>query len=91
MSSIETLFGERTQCDCRLCTYSRKVRAIKNRRDPQEMATIIDELMDANYSMGADLEYDEAVLNGSWPSAVDILEGALERAKVHPNRRIEDA
>lgn len=84
------LFGEvHNQCNCRLCTYSRKVREIKKRGNVDEMKATIDDLMDANYNIGADLEYAEAVLNGSWPSSVEQLERALEKAKNHPNRVLE--
>lgn len=85
------LFGdERRTCNCYLCAYSRRVDNVIKSADTVMMTATINELMDANYNIGADLEYDEAVLDGSWPSAVEILERALEKAKVHPNRRLEN-
>lgn len=84
------LFGEvHNQCNCRLCLYSRKVRGILHRRNADEMKDTINDLMDANYNIGADLEYAEAILDGSWPSSVEQLDRALEKAKNHPNRVLE--
>jgi hypothetical protein len=78
-------------CDCTICKYSRKVEGVIERRDPDELIAVVKELMDASYNMGHDLDYANCVLDGSWPSAVEQLERALERAKNHPNRKLEAA
>lgn len=77
-------------CNCSLCLYSRRVRGIISRRNVDELIATVNELMDANYGIGEDLDVAEAVLNGSWPSAVSQLERALEKAKVHPNRKYDN-
>ena len=85
------LFGvTESQCNCDLCLYSRKVRGIISRRNVDELIATVNELMDANHNVGFDLEVAESVLNGSWPSAVAQLERALEKAKVHPNRKYDN-
>jgi DNA-binding NtrC family response regulator len=77
------------QCECELCVYSREVREKIERRDVNELIKVIEDLMNANYNVGFDLDYYKCIMDGSWPSAVEQLEAALERAKNHPNRKLE--
>lgn len=85
------LFGDQhNECICRLCEKSRKLTDIISRRNVDELIVAVDDLHNENYNIGADLEYLQCVMNGSWPSAVEQLERALEMAKNHPNRKIED-
>ncbi len=69
------------QCECKLCVYSRKVRATIAKRDVDELVAMVEELHNATYNIGFDLDYLQCVMNGTWPSAVEQLEKALERAK----------
>ena len=79
------LFGETKYiCNCDLCLYSRKVRGIISRRNVDELIATVDELMNENHNIGFDLDYANCVLDGSWPSAVEQLERALEKARVYP-------
>ncbi len=39
-------------------------------------------LRNENVNLADSLNYDECILDGSWPQAVEILERALEKAKV---------
>lgn len=83
-------FGIKTSpCTCALCEYSRKVDAIIESRDPDKLIELVRELHNTNYNIGADLEYCQCVLNGSWPSAVEQLELALTRAKQIQKERNE--
>lgn len=83
------LFGNvHNQCNCKLCLYSRKISGILHRRNVEEMEDAIQELMDAKYNIGEELDYKSAVLDGSWPSAIKQLERALEKAKNLPKREM---
>jgi hypothetical protein len=68
-------------CQCSLCQESRGIREILQRRDPDEMARLIDRLCDSNHELAFDLEYHQCLLGGSWPNAVEILEEALKKAQ----------
>jgi hypothetical protein len=47
----------------------------------QQKNALILELMDLWCHADADLNYEHAVADGSWPTAVKVLEQRLERAK----------
>jgi len=68
-------------CQCHLCfTLSPshdKIRAAL----PGELKPRFDEIMNEFISFGEDTAYYHAILDGSWPSAVEHLERALEEAK----------
>ena len=76
-------------CECSLCQYSRKVHEVVESRDPEALIAVVKELMSASYNIGDDLNYLECIMDGSWPSAVQQLTAALEKAKNHPNRKLE--
>jgi orotate phosphoribosyltransferase len=82
--------GKGKPCQCNICAYSRKVSAVIATRDADQLIGVVNELMNATYNMGEDLSYTQCVLNGSWPSSVRQLEEALEKAKNHPNRKLDD-
>lgn len=76
------LFGEtHTICNCKLCVYSRKVSSVIRGKNINELVGTISDLMDANFNIGADLEYLQAIMDGSWPSSAELLERALKKAK----------
>lgn len=67
-------------CRCKTCRHSPTVRKILAKLSPREqkyMTTL------ANYYLDVDddREYRLAILKGHWPSSVEILERALEKAK----------
>lgn len=89
MSNQNTELEPKRTCECRLCVYSRKVDGIIERRNVDELIELVKELMNTNYCIGEDLNYHQCIMDGSWPSAVQQLEKALEKAKNHPNRVAE--
>ncbi len=79
-------------CTCRLCERYWRVEDIRERGDVAEMRELITELHDTLGNVEADLEYDEAALHGSWPSAREILTAALAkcRPEVEPTGPVSD-
>jgi hypothetical protein len=73
--------GRGKQCECRICTYSRHVQSVMESRDVDKLIELVRELHNATYGMGEDLEYYRCIFNGSWPSAVEVLERTLARVK----------
>lgn len=55
----------------------REIRANLSPEDSDWLAEFGSEFL----SMGLDVEVNQAIMNGSWPNAVYVLEHALERAK----------
>lgn len=68
-------------CDCATCTYNKLVSS-KLAELPEHQRAFFAELHE-NYGMAkADLNYAEAIIDGSWPSADECIAGAREeRAK----------
>jgi hypothetical protein len=57
-------------CNCQLC---QDIRHLKDRG-------VSEEFMDRYLNEGLDAEYNQSVLDGSWPTSVELLTSALERA-----------
>jgi hypothetical protein len=53
----------------------------------QQKNRLINDLMNQLVQVEEDLSYHEVVLNGSWPSSVEILERALATAKTRAAER----
>ena len=70
--------------NCAICAESRKfnksIRAARSGSRTQ-IEKHIKEWFNAYINESADNNYYHAILDGSWPSAVEILERALEKAK----------
>jgi hypothetical protein len=74
--------GEIT-CKCQICQQSRRLNEIMGKL-PKEDAEWLDSLYDVYLQADAELDWYKAVEDGSWPDAVSILEGWLEKAKTTP-------
>lgn len=57
-------------CECQLCKDLRHL----------EDCGVSEEFMDHYLDEGLTAEYNASVLDGSWPSSVELLTSALERA-----------
>jgi transcriptional regulator of acetoin/glycerol metabolism len=68
-------------CDCKYCKRSQEIDAIIASRDVDELVKLIRETQEYEANIALDLEVCEAVLDGSWPGAVEQLERALVKAK----------
>ena len=79
-----------TKCNCEHCQLSERTREAILRRDPDELISLLREVMNLNACIGEDLGYYKAVLSGDWPSASRQLEEALEKAKkIEKDRKTE--
>jgi len=69
------------QCDCRIHVRHRRIETVKEHGERKELVALIDELLNDLEKTEEELDHDEAILKGTWPNAVEILERALEKAK----------
>jgi hypothetical protein len=74
------------KCNCDICKEDERVDAIIAARDVDELIKLVNQQRDKMANIDDDLDYHKCILNGSWPSAVEILGKALERAKKLQNR-----
>ena len=77
-------------CVCNFCTMRRRVIRTMKSGSHQQKNKLINELADLYWSTDAELDYETAVANGSWPTAVEILERRLEDARKKRNPPPED-
>lgn len=68
-------------CTCELCRLSRRARRTSMSGSRPQMRKLIEELFNRAMNAEFDLDYNESVLDGSWPQSVEILERSLEKAK----------
>ncbi len=61
------------ECKCRLCDRARRIEAAVASRDVDALIVLVKELANENVNIGADLDYHQCILNGSWPAAQQIL------------------
>lgn len=73
-------------CKCDFCKLADRVDATIQKGDHREMVALINDLLDMYVNVDADLDYEKAVADGSWPQSVEILTNRLEKAR---ERRLE--
>jgi hypothetical protein len=66
-------------CLCRWCIRHAELAAIKERGDPAEMRIAIDQLWDELGNTADDLNYHQAIADGSWPSAEAAAHSILRK------------
>jgi hypothetical protein len=69
-----------SQCQCKVCQNGRMFRH-KVEQLPEEQRGFFESLYEDLIEKEMDLDYKRAILDGSWPQSVEILEKALARAK----------
>lgn len=74
-------------CDCRWCKLSRRARRTMLNGSRPQMRKLINELMNRLCDVEDDLNYHQAILDGSWPSSVQTLTGALQIAMTKAKER----
>jgi hypothetical protein len=67
-------------CNCESCKLSRKSHKIIKNGSIEEKNLFISELLDLYFHVSADLNYEQAVSDGSWPTAIEIMETRLKFA-----------
>jgi hypothetical protein len=72
---------DKPPCDCPWCTRDRVWDGIVASRDTEALLKLIVELRNELCETAECLAYREAIMNGSWPTALEQLEEALKRAK----------
>lgn len=71
-------------CNCGLCISNREIMARINGMTPEYRA-FTEGLLERALHVEFDRDYYQAILQGDWPSSVEILEEALKRAKEKRN------
>ncbi len=69
-----------TPCECRICQYSRRITAVKERGDVEEMRRLIEELSEDLWNTEEELSVSNAILEGSWPSSEQWAKRILEQS-----------
>lgn len=70
-------------CTCQICQRSDRIDLIVERGNVSELREMVRELQDSLCHTEDELNYRMAILDGSWPSAVELLMNALFRAFKH--------
>jgi len=71
----------RNRCDCDICQRGRKLQTIIDTLPSKENKKYFTAYVNNMYESEADLEYQNCIMDGSWPQAVEILERRLKLAK----------
>lgn len=79
--NVATDATKRKKCECNFCTLRLKIASAKRRGTREDLISLVDELSEKYWNTEFDLDYLNAIMDGSWPSAVEQLESAFERAK----------
>jgi len=74
------------QCECKVCQNGRMFRH-KVEQLPEEQRGFFESVYDDLMEKEMDLDYKRAILDGSWPQSVEILEKALVNAKAKQQER----
>lgn len=69
-------------CDCNLCSLSRRVAFVLDAGERPELRDMVEELFGLYESMMLDENWANAVIDGSWPNADEIIKHAREVRKV---------
>ena len=76
-----------SKCKCKICSAHKKIDKIIHSRDVDKLIELVTKLEDENLNLGFELDYLNAIIDGSWGSSVKILTKALERAKKYAIKR----
>lgn len=68
-------------CDCYYCKTHRLISKAKHNNDIDLLYRLAKELGGLAISAEADNDYHKCIMDGSWPTSVEILERALKNAK----------
>lgn len=67
-------------CDCRICRLGRRVKTTVAERDTDKLIALVNDLSDLWFHTDFDNDYYRCIMDGSWPSAKEILQRAMDRA-----------
>lgn len=69
-------------CGCFACKLHRKMKRTMKNGSHQQKNRLIKELGELWLNTSEDLDYHQAIADGSWPTSVEILTHWLEKATV---------
>ena len=68
-------------CQCDICKRSRHVRRELAGGSKRRLRDLVEKLYNQLEGAEMELNYSQAILDGSWPTAVETLEQSLARAR----------
>lgn len=78
-------------CDCKHCKRSIRIDLILNEGSNDQLKALVHELLNDLRQVEEDLNYHQAILDGSWPSSVRQLKQALAKAiEIHKDEMLEE-
>ena len=75
------------KCECRLCKLSAELTEALHSDDIDFVKDALRKFSDLWLCADFDNNYYQAILDGSWPSAEEILTRSLEKAKTHKEKQ----
>jgi len=72
---------KRRKCKCDHCKLSAEIERVRKTGDFADAMKMVDYLSNELVQSQADENYHSAIMEGSWPSSVEILTRALANAK----------
>ena len=69
------------RCICEWCQLSRRIERTKKNGSHQQKNKLINEIVNRLCCAEDSLNYEECVADGSWPTAVEVMEQRLKRVK----------
>jgi hypothetical protein len=71
-----------SKCDCKICKRGREFyRIVKALKKYPLIVEYLKTMYDYLLNIEEDMDYYRAILDGSWPTSVGILQTALKKAK----------
>ena len=83
--------SKENKCNCEFCKLSALRKKALKSDDIEFVKKTLKEFADLWLNVDEDLSYYMCILDGSWPTADEILKLSLEKYRRHPNRKLEHA
>ena len=83
--------GRTRMCSCRWCKEYRLVKRTVKSGSRHQLRRVLLRFAEDAWMANEELSVNQAILKGTWPSAVEILERALERAKKYQQEQSNQA
>ena len=81
--------NDKKKCDCEFCRlHDLRTKALES-DDIEFVKKAVEEFSDLWLNVSEDLSYHKCILDGSWPTADEVLTDSLEKWKNHQNRELE--
>ena len=83
--------SKENKCKCEFCRLNKLRNDALKSDDIEFVKKAVEEFSLLWLNVDEDLSYYMCILDGSWPTADEILKLSLEKYRRHPNRKLEHA